>query len=84
MKQKRMPAGRSPGNTQISISMPQSMLDSLDKLAASQRRTRSNMLHILVDDAVSKMQNAAPPPPEAPEHHARPKPGSGEKPNKAS
>jgi len=84
MKQKRMPTGRSPGNTQISISMPQSMLEGLDRLAASQRRTRSNMLHILVDDAVAKMENAVPPQPEAPPHHACPRSGCGEKTDKAS
>ncbi|MEO0793714.1 MAG: ribbon-helix-helix protein, CopG family [Verrucomicrobiota bacterium] len=41
---KKQTHGRAPGKTQISISLPQSLVDKIDRLAATENRNRSNFI----------------------------------------
>jgi len=41
---KKQTHGRAPGKTQISISLPQELVDKIDRLAATQNRNRSNFI----------------------------------------
>jgi hypothetical protein len=82
-----MPRGkRAPGQTQISISMPKSIVDEIDALAAEDRRTRSNWIvsviekRIAAEHAKKELESAAPehrstPTLNAPDPAPTPRPG---------
>ena len=44
MPKKKTKNGRAPGKTQISISLPQALVDRIDRLADAQNRNRSNFI----------------------------------------
>ncbi|QYY35289.1 ribbon-helix-helix domain-containing protein [Ruficoccus sp. ZRK36] len=56
--------GRAPGKTQISISLPQSLVERIDQLAEEENRNRSNFIatHLerLADSSATRKNNAAP------------------------
>jgi len=41
---KKLTHGRAPGKTQISISLPQDLVEKIDRLAAAENRNRSNFI----------------------------------------
>ncbi|MEM9226730.1 MAG: ribbon-helix-helix domain-containing protein [Verrucomicrobiota bacterium] len=44
MAQRKPNHGRAPGKTQISISLPQNLVEKIDKLADEENRNRSNFI----------------------------------------
>ncbi|QYY36926.1 ribbon-helix-helix domain-containing protein [Ruficoccus sp. ZRK36] len=44
MAQRKQNHGRAPGKTQISISLPQNLVERIDKLADEENRNRSNFI----------------------------------------
>lgn len=48
--------GRAPGKTQISISLPQSLVKKIDQIAATENRNRSNFIATHLGDLVAKLE----------------------------
>ncbi|WP_309400213.1 ribbon-helix-helix domain-containing protein [Cerasicoccus maritimus] len=48
--------GRAPGKTQISISLPQELIDRIDAAAAAENRNRSNFIATALDNSVPAKQ----------------------------
>jgi hypothetical protein len=63
MAQRKQNHGRAPGKTQISISLPQNLVERIDKLAEEENRNRSNFIatHLerLADDVAASEPAAA-------------------------
>ncbi len=52
--QKKANHGRAPGKTQISISLPQALVDKIDVLAEKENRNRSNFISTHLEQLAEK------------------------------
>ncbi len=48
-------SGRKPGKTQISISLPESLVAKIDKMAEIENRNRSNFISTKLEDLSAKL-----------------------------
>lgn len=52
--------GRAPGKTQISISLPQDLVEKIDQLAATENRNRSNFIATHLEELAGELEAAEP------------------------
>lgn len=58
---KKQTHGRAPGKTQISISLPQDLVEKIDRLAATENRNRSNFIATHLEALAGDIEAAEPP-----------------------
>ena len=59
---KKSPHGRAPGKTQISISLPQDLVATIDALAEKENRNRSNFIATHLENLADQFEAAEPAP----------------------
>lgn len=57
---KKQTHGRAPGKTQISISLPQDLVEKIDRLAATENRNRSNFIATHLESLADGLEAAEP------------------------
>lgn len=57
---KKQTHGRAPGKTQISISLPQDLVEKIDRLAATENRNRSNFIATHLESLADGLETGEP------------------------